>query len=58
MADGGIYAWEPNNDEPFLTGPDGDIEAAVLQALPEHTREIVEIEGGTGKGHYITGDSI
>ncbi len=55
MADGGIYAWEPNPDEPFQTEPDTDLEAAILQASPDYTREIVEIEGGTGKARYIYG---
>jgi heat shock protein HslJ len=53
MADGGIYAWEPSTDEPFQTEPDAGLEAAILEASPEYTREVVEI--GTGEGRYIYG---
>jgi len=55
MADGGIYAWEPLTEEPFLTEPDADLEAAILRASPDYTREIVEVQGGSGKARYIYG---
>ncbi len=54
MADGGIFAWEPLTDEPFETKPDADLEAAILDASPDYTREIVDI-GGTGKARYLYG---
>jgi heat shock protein HslJ len=53
MADGGIYAWEPLNEEPFLTEPDPDLEAAVLRASPDYTADVVD--DGTGKARYIYG---
>jgi len=44
MADGGIYAWEPLAEEiPFETTADPEIEAAILAASPDYSREIVEI---------------
>jgi len=53
MADGGIYAWEPmGGDVPFDTEPDPDIEAAILKASPDYTREMVEAGGG-GLARYI-----
>jgi hypothetical protein len=53
MADGGIFAWEPINEEPFRTEPDEELESAILEASPDYTREVVEI--GTGKARYIYG---
>jgi hypothetical protein len=55
MADGGIYTWEPVDEAPFRTEPDPRIESAILAASPDYTREIVEIEGGTGPGRYLYG---
>jgi len=53
MADGGIYAWEPWAEEiPFETEPDADIEAAILDASPDYTRELTEI-GGNNPARYI-----
>jgi heat shock protein HslJ len=49
MADGGIYAWEPDSqEEPFQTKPDADLEAAILRASPDYTRAGVDAVGGTG----------
>ena len=53
MADGGIYAWEPLTEVPFETAPDKGLEAAILDASPDYTREIVEIGGASGKARYI-----
>ena len=55
MADGGIYAWEPHTEVPFETVPDKDLEVAILDASPNYTREVVDIEGGTGRGRYVYG---
>jgi heat shock protein HslJ len=58
MADGGIYAWEPlhkKSGEPFVTEPDLELEAAILLAEPDYTREAVDIAGGVGKGRYVHG---
>ncbi|MGD9346133.1 MAG: META domain-containing protein [Candidatus Aminicenantes bacterium] len=52
MADGGIYAWEPLTELPFETVPDKSLEAAILDASPDYTREIVEIGGGNN-ARYI-----
>ncbi len=54
MADGGIYVWEPRTDTRFQTKPDADIEAAILQASPDYTQEIVDIGGGK-KARYVYG---
>ena len=43
MADGGIFAWAPM--VPFMAEADEEIEAAILEASPDYTREIVEIDG-------------
>jgi len=54
MADGGIYAWVPETGDVALqTTPDPEIEAAILQASPDYTREIVEAGGPTGVGRYL-----
>ena len=47
MADGGIYAWEPNSPTgvSFTTEPDAELEEAILRASPDYTREIVEVDG-------------
>jgi heat shock protein HslJ len=58
MADGGIYAWEPLDGKPevpFETKPDPELEAAILRAEPNYTREAVDIAGGVGKGRYVHG---
>ena len=43
MADGGIFAWD--RALPYRTEPDETIEAAILEASPDYTREIVGIGG-------------
>jgi hypothetical protein len=53
MADGGIFVWEPIEAEAFETKPDPEIEAAILEASPDYTREVVDI--GTGKARYLYG---
>ena len=53
MADGGIYAWEPDTDVPFDTAPDTDLEAAILRASPSYARAVVDVEGGTSRGRYV-----
>lgn len=53
MADGGIYVWEPGSDIPFMVTPDRELEAAILQAEPDYTRDVVDMEGGTGRGRYV-----
>jgi hypothetical protein len=55
MADGGIFVWEPHAEELFQTKPDPDLESAILQASPSYTREVVELDGGVGKGRYVYG---
>ncbi len=58
FADGGIYAWEPNNPQnkasaaSFETEPDAELEAAILQASPEYTRELVEISSSPARYLY------
>jgi hypothetical protein len=46
--------WEPQTDEPFQTKPDANLEAAIVQASPGYTREVVEVGGG-GLARYIYG---
>jgi heat shock protein HslJ len=54
MADGGIYAWEPlTTGTAFLTEPDPAVEQAILQASPDYTKEIVDIDGR--KARYVYG---
>lgn len=55
MADGGILAWESVRSIPMETDPDEALEAAILRAVPDYTREVVELEGGVGKGRYVYG---
>jgi heat shock protein HslJ len=55
MADGGIIAWEPQTDVPFLTEPDKSLEAAILDASPSYTKAMVDIGGGTGPARYVHG---
>jgi len=55
MADGGIFVWEPLADTPFETTPDKAIEAAILQASPVYTREVVDSGGPGGRGRYVYG---
>ncbi len=43
MADGGIFAWDRR--VPHRTEPDGAIEAAMLEASPDYTREVIETTG-------------
>jgi heat shock protein HslJ len=53
MADGGIYAWEPDTDVAFETEADPDVEAAILAASPDYTKETVETMGETGQARYL-----
>jgi len=55
MADGGILAWEPTAGVALETDSDEAIEAAILRAVPDYTREVVELEGGVGPGRYVYG---
>ena len=55
MADGGILAWEPTRGIPFETQRDEALEAAILRAVPDYTRDVVELEGGVGRGRYVYG---
>lgn len=55
MADGGIFVWEPHPDVPFQSAPDKDLEAAILKTQPSYTKDIVNIEGGTGPARYVYG---
>jgi heat shock protein HslJ len=49
MADGGIFVWEAQ--VPFQAEAGAEIEAAILQASPDYTREIVDIDGQ--KARYV-----
>jgi len=53
MADGGILAWEPLTEHPFERTPDAALEAAILKASPDYSREMVAI-GGV-KARYVYG---
>jgi hypothetical protein len=54
MADGGIYVWEPaEEDVAFETEPDPAIEAAIRAASPDYTHEIVESGGNDGRARYL-----
>ncbi len=55
MADAGIYGWDPIRGVAFETTPDPEIEAAILEAEPDYTRDVVELEGGVGKARYVYG---
>ena len=55
MADGGIFAWEPDTGEAVRATPDPVIEAAILRAFPSYTRSVAEMAGGVGKGRYVYG---
>jgi heat shock protein HslJ len=47
MADGGIYAWEPAPERvAFEAVPNAEIEAAVRDASPSYTRDVVDAGGG------------
>jgi hypothetical protein len=57
MADAGIYAWERNADAdgesvPFEMAPDPQLEAAILQAEPDYTQAVVDIDGREGRYVY------
>lgn len=55
MADGGILVWEPGDrEEPFETESDPALEAAILEAAPDYTAEMVEIGRG-GLARYVYG---
>lgn len=53
FADGGIYAWEPDNDVRFSNEPDATIERAILQASPDYTKAVAEIGSAGGRARYI-----
>jgi len=55
MADAAIIAWDPIEGVPFETVPDPEIEAAILEAEPDYTRDVVDLEGGVGKARYVYG---
>jgi heat shock protein HslJ len=55
MADGGILAWEPLSDISFQTEPDEEIEAAILRASPDYTRQIVGADGESAPARYVYG---
>jgi len=55
LADGGIYAWEPDIEERYQAEPDPLLEAAVLAAAPSYTREAVDAQGGVGEARYVYG---
>lgn len=50
MADGGILVWEAQ--VPFETEPDAEIEAAILEASPDYTKAMVDIDGRTARYVY------
>lgn len=50
MADGGILVWEAQ--VPFATEPDAEIEAAILEASPDYTKAMVDIDGRTARYVY------
>jgi hypothetical protein len=52
MADAGIYTWQPQSWLPFETRPDPGLEAAILGASPDYTREIVQIIGREARYVY------
>ncbi len=65
MADAGIYAWEPQapgpptgaqGAVPFEATPAAEIEAEILSASPDDTRETVEILGIEARYVYSRGD--
>jgi hypothetical protein len=56
MADVGIYVWESMaREEPYETKPDAKLEMAILKTIPSYTRDVVDLQGETGKGRYIYG---
>jgi heat shock protein HslJ len=60
MAEGGIYAWEPQGEVrsagvrevPFEAGSDASIEAAILAATPDYDAESIEILGREARYVY------
>lgn len=52
MADAGIYAWQQESPLAFEAQPDAALEAAILDASPDYTREIVEIDGREARYVY------
>jgi len=54
MADGGIYTWEPDRlNVRYEKDPDPKVEAAILDASPDYTREMVETGGPAGMARYL-----
>ncbi len=54
MADGGIYAWEPDEGH-FLTEPDAALETAIRREFPDYRHEIIDIESSVGRARYVYG---
>jgi heat shock protein HslJ len=52
MADGGILVWEPGLSGPSSPEPDPDLEASILSAEPDYTREVVAIDGRGARYAY------
>lgn len=49
MADGGIFAWEPHAEVPFMAKADAAIEKAILQASPDYKKDVI----GKDKATYV-----
>lgn len=41
MADGGVFAWEPHAETPYIDKSDAAIEQAILNANPDYKKDIV-----------------
>ena len=52
MADAGIYAWQRESPVAFAAEPDPALEAALLDASPDYTKEAVEIDGREARYAY------
>ena len=52
MADAGIYAWQQESPVAFETQPDAELEAALLAASPDYTRNAVKIDGSEARYGY------
>ncbi|MCL7992049.1 MAG: META domain-containing protein [marine benthic group bacterium] len=55
MADGGILAWQPYTEHDLRTEPDEKLEAAIREAAPSYTREIVGDAAGNQRARYVHG---
>ncbi len=55
MADGGIYVWEPHDDQRNLqTEPDSVIEAAIIRESPDYNQEMMDIGNGITARYVYT----